>query len=193
MFKVQDHYFKKAKQEGHLARSFYKLDEINNKFRLINSNQKILDCGYAPGSWSEFISKKIGPQGILCAVDIKSPTHAFGPNVKVFQKDIRDIHQLIDLEMEDAFHLIVSDMAPNTIGIDTVDQMQQLELVQWVFNLIPVFLKKNGHLIVKVFESKDSQDFLRSQKVHFKKTDYFRPKSIRASSREVYWIGQNYG
>lgn len=192
MFKVQDHFFHKAKLEGNLARSYYKLEEIDKKFRLINSHQRLLDCGYYPGSWGQYIVKKIGNEGFLCGVDIQKPTHNLGPNARLLQKDITSIKSLEDLEVDTPFHGIVSDMAPNTTGNILVDQMSQLRLVEWVFDLVPILLKKNGYMVIKIFESADSVLLIQEKKKLFEKGNYFRPKAIRSSSKETYWIGQNY-
>ena len=89
-FKVKDHYFKKAKDENYLARSIYKLEEIDNKFKVLSKNDRVLDLGYFPGSWTQYCAKKVGPQGRVVGADIQEVNTklAILKNVKVFEKDV---------------------------------------------------------------------------------------------------------
>ncbi len=70
-FKVQDYYFKKAKEDNYLARSAYKLEEIDNKYKILSAGDRVLDLGYHPGSWTQYTSKVIGEEGIVVGCDIK--------------------------------------------------------------------------------------------------------------------------
>jgi 23S rRNA (uridine2552-2'-O)-methyltransferase len=70
-FKVQDHYFKKAKKDNFLARSVYKLEEIDQKYKVLRQNDIVLDLGYHPGSWIQYTSKVVGTNGRVVGIDIK--------------------------------------------------------------------------------------------------------------------------
>jgi 23S rRNA (uridine2552-2'-O)-methyltransferase len=83
-------------------------------------------------------------------------------------------------------------MAPNTTGIRSVDQDRSLNLVEMVFSLLPKFLKVNGNIVIKVFESNDAQIFLKQQKNRFGEFHYLRPKSVRSVSKEFFVIGKNF-
>lgn len=194
-FKVKDHYYKKAKAEKFVARSVYKLEELDRKFKILRRSNKVLDLGYFPGSWTQYSSKKIGPQGKVVGIDIQPINSQIQSlkNVTLFQKDIFSITSLEELGEEDFFDVVVSDMAPNTTGIRINDQMKSLELVEKVFNFLPLALKKGGNFAIKVFESQDAQVFLKSQKNLFNSTHFFRPKSTRAVSKEYFFIGKAYG
>ena len=83
-------------------------------------------------------------------------------------------------------------MAPNTTGIKTVDQDRSLILVEMVFSLLPKFLKPNGNMVVKVFDSHQAQMFLKDQKKMFNEYHYLKPKSTRTVSKEFFVIGKGF-
>lgn len=193
-FKVKDHYFNKAKQENYLARSIYKLEEIDKKYKVLKKGQCVLDLGYYPGSWIQYTSKVVGEKGKVVGIDIKpvnTKTQAIS-NVTVFQKDINDVKDLEELGVSDKFDCLVSDMAPNTTGIKSVDQARSLQLVEMVFYHLPNFLHDGGNFVIKVFDSHDAQMFLKEQKHLFKKYHFLKPKSTRSVSKEFFVIGIGY-
>ena len=193
-FKVKDHFFHKAKKENFLARSVYKLEEIDERFKIIKKGDQIIDLGYHPGSWIQYTSEKIGKDGIVVGSDIKEINNKLLnlPNVRLFQKDVFTIASMEELGISDQFDVVLSDMAPNTTGIQSVDQIRSLNLVEMVFSLLPRFLKPGGNLVIKVFESNDAQVFLKSQKIHFGELHNLRPKSVRSVSKEYFVIGKNF-
>jgi len=97
-----------------------------------------------------------------------------------------------DLGGDGFFDVVLSDMAPNTTGIRSVDQDRSLALVEKVFEILPVFLKENGNLVIKVFDSQGAQDYLKSQKHLFEKLNFLKPKSTRSVSKEFFVIGKKY-
>lgn len=194
MFKVKDHYFHKAKKENFLARSVYKLEEIDDRFKILSKDNQVIDLGYHPGSWIQYTSEKIGNNGLVIGADIKEiNTKLLNlKNVRLYEKDVFTINKMEELGVENLFDVVLSDMAPNTTGIRKVDQDRSLNLVEMVFSLLPRFLKINGNLVIKVFESQDAQTFLKDQKSQFKEFHYLRPKSVRSVSKEYFVIGKNY-
>ncbi len=190
-FKVQDYYFKKAKKENYLARSVYKLEEIDKKFKILKKDNLVLDLGYYPGSWTQYTSKRVGVRGHVVAVDIQDINKSLSNllNIQVFQKDVFEIRDIKDLNLATKVDVLLSDMAPNTTGIKSVDQARSLDLVVKIFEIMPTFLKKGGNTVVKIFEGPDAQTFLKSQKHLFQKMEYLRPKSTRSVSKEFFVIG----
>jgi 23S rRNA (uridine2552-2'-O)-methyltransferase len=193
-FKVKDHYFHKAKKENFLARSVYKLEEIDERFKILKKNDQVMDLGYHPGSWIQYTSEKVGEKGIVVGADIKEiNTKLLNlKNVTLFQKDVFNISNLAELAVVEQFNVVLSDMAPNTTGIRSVDQDRSLNLVEMVFSLLPFFLKPGGNLVIKVFESQNAQVYLKAQKNRFEEFHYLRPKSVRSVSKEYFVIGKNF-
>lgn len=193
-FKVKDHYFDKAKKENFLARSVYKLEEIDEKYKILKPGMLVVDFGYHPGSWIQYTSRVIGDEGRVVGIDVRELNKKLTgiKNVRVYQKDIFDIQDLKQLDVDSAFDVVLSDMAPNTTGIKSVDQARSLDLVESVFGLLPKFLKPGGNFVIKVFDSQDAQNYLKEQKNLFKEFHYLKPKSTRSISKEFFVIGKNF-
>lgn len=193
-FKVKDHYFNKAKSENFLARSVYKLEEIDEKYKILKPGMQVVDFGYHPGSWIQYVSRVIGDNGTVVGIDIRelNKTLTGIKNVRVYQKDIFDIHDLSQLGVEGQFDVVLSDMAPNTTGIKSLDQDRSLNLVESVFGLLPRFLKPGGNFVIKVFDSQFAQNYLKEQKGLFNEFHFLKPKSTRSVSKEFFVIGKNF-
>ena len=190
-FNPKDHYYHKAKKENFLARSIYKLQEIDQKYKIINKGDKIVDFGYFPGSWIQYSSSKVGPDGLVVGIDIQAVSGKLSTleNVTVFERDIFSVEDVKDLGLSDKVDVVVSDMAPNTMGVQSVDQARSLELVEKVFEILPTFLRINGNMVIKVFDGNDAQVFLKTIKRQFEKTYKLKPKSTRKISKEFFFIG----
>ena len=193
-FKVKDHYFQKAKKENFLARSIYKLEEIDQRYKIIKNGNHVLDLGYHPGSWIQYTSKQVGPDGRGIGIDIKTVNTKFShsSNVTLLEMDIDKLDSLEQLGRDRPFDVVLSDMAPNTTGIRSLDQDRSLILVEKVFQLVKNFLRPGGNVVVKVFESGHAQEFLKIQKQQFKEFHFLRPKSTRSVSKEYFVIGKGF-
>ena len=193
-FKVQDHYFKKAKKDNFLARSIYKLEEIDKKYKVISKGEAVLDLGYHPGSWIQYTANKVGENGKVVGIDVRDVNKKLFSlkNVTVFQKDIFDVTDLSTLGVDEPFDTVVSDMAPNTTGVRSVDQLRSLNLIEQVFYHLPVFLKDGGNFVIKVFDGHEAQVFLKSQRKVFKEFHFLKPKSTRSVSKEFFVIGKGF-
>ncbi len=190
-YNPRDHYFKKAKQENFAARSVFKLEEIDQRFKLLRSGQTILDLGAAPGSWSQYASKKIGAKGRVLGIDLKVIDVKL-PNAVFLQADLRDLN-LVDVfrdhGFEPPFDLVISDMAPNTTGIRMTDQARSYELCDLALDSAVKFLKKDGHFVCKLFHSDDFVPLRDRIKTLFKRFEAVRPDSTRKISKEIFLVG----
>lgn len=190
-YNPKDHYFKKAKEQNFAARSVFKLEEIDQKFKLIKSNDKVLDLGASPGSWSQYCSKKIGVHGRVLGVDL-SPVHVKLDNATFIQADLRDL-QLEEIFKEYGFDghfdLVFSDMAPKTTGIRLTDQARSFELCELAFNVAQKFLKKDGHFVCKLFHSDDFSKLRDMIKKSYTRFEAIKPDSTRKISKEIFLVG----
>ena len=196
MRKVQDHYFKKAKKENYPARSVYKLEEIQKKYRFIKSGDTVLDFGCYPGSWSIYAARVVGPKGLVVGVDlqeVKKISIAKAAEIILFCDDIMsdDIVEKLQ-ETKNNFRIVLSDIAPRTSGNKWVDQQQSLNLARRVLELAASLLGKDGNFYVKVFEGEDFKEFVDSVRKSFKTVKIVKPKSSRSESREVFVLGMGY-
>jgi len=190
-FNPRDHYFKKAKKENFAARSVYKLEEIDKKHRLLKSGDAVLDLGASPGSWSQYVSQKVGPKGRVLGVDLK-PVDVKLSNGIFVQADLRDLN-LEDVFQQKGFpppfDVVLSDMAPATTGIRITDQARSLELCELALQIALKFLKKNGHFVCKLFHSDDFQLLKKLIVQNFEKFEAVKPEATRSQSKEIFLIG----
>ena len=136
MKKIKDHYFYKAKSDGYVARSIYKLEEIDKKHKLICDGNLVIDFGCSPGSWLQYTCRKVGKKGFVLGVDIKPVNISLPKNAKFLKLDIFEAN-MINLEMNgNTVDVILSDMAPKTTGIRSVDSQRSLDLNQCVLKIV---------------------------------------------------------
>ncbi|MCX6738327.1 MAG: RlmE family RNA methyltransferase [Candidatus Parcubacteria bacterium] len=178
----QDSYFKKAKEENYPARSVYKLQEINKKYRLVKPGDFILDIGCAPGSWMIYLSEKVGRKGKVIGVDIVDLKIPLKENMKFIKGDIKELVN----NFEEKFDMIVSDAAPGTSGVHFVDVAKSLELGKAALDIVKQSLKPRGIFICKIFEGEGTAEFLKEIKTLFISVKSFRPSAVRKYSREFY-------
>jgi 23S rRNA (uridine2552-2'-O)-methyltransferase len=184
----KDRFFHQAKAEGFLARSAYKLDEIQKKFRVLRSGDLVLDLGAAPGSWSQVACKIVGPQGFVVGLDLK-PIELKAANAAFYQMDVFAFDPQI-LRGRNV-HCLLSDMAPNTTGIRNTDQARSADLAHEIFKLSDTYLSPKGNLVMKLFEGPDSEKLAKELSRRFEQSKRFKPEAVRKGSYETYFIGLN--
>jgi len=196
MRKVKDHYYEKAKKDKYPARSVYKLDEVQKKYRFLKPGQRVLDLGCHPGSWSIYASELVGGKGNVVGVDLQ---HTDLPS----QKGHAEIHWLCyDVYSDElvsmlrkqwhGFHVLLSDMAPRTTGNQYVDHQQSMRLVRRVMEIAASLLHENGTLYCKAFQGEDFPEVVRECKPLFQTVKVVKPDSSRKESREVFILGRGF-
>jgi 23S rRNA (uridine2552-2'-O)-methyltransferase len=189
-----DHFYRRAKQEGFAARSVYKLDELDAEFKLIRRGDTVIDLGCAPGSWLQYVEQKVGESGRAYGIDLLPVKVAFPPRVRVLQGDAFSV-TLSDLTAaagEDdlpAVDVVLSDMAPNTTGIRSVDAARSMALCERALEVAERVLRPGGNFVVKVLEGGDMKAFVERAKGVFDAVKIKRPKSTRDGSTETFVVG----
>jgi 23S rRNA (uridine2552-2'-O)-methyltransferase len=192
-YNPKDRFFHKAKAEGFAARSVYKLQELDQKFKILKPGQTVLDLGSSPGSWSQYASQKIGANGRLLGVDL-SPMMVSLPNAVFLQADLRDLN-LEDIFREHGFHppfdIVMSDMMAKTTGIKSADQARSLELCELALSVAQRFLKPGGTFVCKFFQSGEFGKLRADIKREFERVEALKPESTRSISKEIFLVGLN--
>ena len=173
MKNVQDHYFHRAKKEGYVARSVYKLQEIDQKHRLLKKRDRVLDLGCAPGSWLQYAARKVGSQGDVVGLDIMPVTIELPPHVNLLQSDIFE-YQTAETHWR-YFDIILSDMAPRTTGISSVDCQRSYNLCEQALHLAGQVLRPNGSLLVKMLQGDCYRSYASSFRNNFKPSKFASP------------------
>ena len=190
-YNPRDRFFLKAKEENFAARSVYKLQEIDQRFRILRSGDTVLDLGCSPGSWSQYASQKVGERGRVLGVDLKAVTVKLS-NATFIEADLRDLsleEVFVAHGFAPPFDLVISDMAPNTTGIKSADQARSLELCELAADVADRFLKPGGHFVTKFFHSNDFMDLRKRLQTMFKKVEIVKPDATRSISKEIFFVG----
>ena len=182
----QDHYTRQAKKERFPARSVYKLQEIQQKYRLIKNGDKVLDLGCAPGSWLLYAAKLTGAKGQVVGVDLKPVTDHVPGHV---QLNTADVFSLDANSLGTDFKVVLSDMAPATTGRKDVDAARSYNLCQAALSIAQSVLLPGGSFVCKIFQGPDFKAFAEVVRAGFNEQKIFKPRSSRKASREIYIIG----
>jgi len=188
--KWEDHYARRARDEKWLARSVYKLDEIDEKFKLMAQGHRVLDLGCYPGSWSQYALKKIGPKGDVVGVDLQEPDHLSAPNFRFIKSDVLRLDVAWLAKEIGARDVVISDLAPMTTGVKLTDVSRSVALARRALEIALTLLRENGHFLCKVFEGEDLKAFRNGLKKYFDEVRIIRPSAVRKGSKEVFVLGR---
>lgn len=200
---VNDTYVKLAKKEGYRARAAYKLQEIDEAFRLIKPGDLVVDLGSAPGAWSQYARRRMSPRtatgggaavgalnGRIIALDMLPMEPVEG--VLFLQGDFRedDVMQRLTLELQGSkVDLVVSDMAPNLSGIESADSARIEHLVELALEFATAHLKPQGALVAKVFHGGGYDQLVKRFRETFELVKPIKPKASRDRSSETFLVG----
>ena len=193
--KLHDQYFKLAKAQGYLARSAYKLIEIDDRFKLFGTKRskpiRVLDVGCAPGSWLQVAAQRCPPSSSIVGIDLKAITHPMPSHISTLVGDIEKTDPRMVREAAGGwFDLVLSDMAPNTTGHG--DDSKSAHLCRSLLDLLPGLLGPRGNFAMKILEGQEYRLVLGHTKKRFREARGFKPKASRDASREIYIIGKSF-
>ncbi|MEM1329043.1 MAG: RlmE family RNA methyltransferase [Planctomycetota bacterium] len=192
---LHDRYFKQAKRDGYLARSAYKLLEIDDRKKLLRRGMRALDLGCAPGSWLQVLSERVGPGGAVVGIDLLPVRGSFPSNVRTVQADFlgSSAADLLPPGPDGSpvlFDAVVSDMAPNTSGHG--DDLRSAGLIRDVLAALPALLRPGGVFTAKIFEGAELRPVIGETRAVFGDARAFKPKACRDVSRETYIVAKGY-
>ena len=189
----RDPYVQRARKEGWRSRAVFKLEQIDQKERLLKPGMVCVDLGSAPGGWSQYLTQKLDGRARIIATDIL-PMDAL-PDVEFIEGDFREdeiFQKLLMAVGEEGADLVISDMAPNITGTKVVDQPRSMYLVELALDMARQVLKPGGSLVCKVFQGEGFDEFVRDARNSFERVRVIKPKASRSGSREVYLVARNF-
>ncbi len=189
---MRDPFVKQAHKDGYRSRAAFKLIEIDDKFHLIKNAKCIVDIGAAPGGWSQLLSQRSSDDARIAAIDLLQ----FSPldKVKQFFGDFEDEknQQAIIKYLGQKADLIVSDIAPSTMGHAQTDHLRMMRLVRSAYTFTENVLREGGCFVAKIFQGGQEKAFLEQLKKDFDKAMFFKPKASRSLSVEIYVVAMGY-
>jgi 23S rRNA (uridine2552-2'-O)-methyltransferase len=195
---VNDPWVKLAHKEGYRARAAYKLKEIDESLGLIRPGHHVVDLGSTPGAWSQYVRRKLSPQGAavgelngsIIAIDLLPMDPIEG--VQFLQGDFREdavLSRLEELVGGRKLDVVVSDMAPNLSGVESVDAARISHLIELAVDFAQSHLKPEGALVTKVFHGSGYTQLVQLFKDTFKVVKAIKPKASRDRSSETFLVG----
>jgi len=196
---ASDPYVAKAQKEGYRARAAFKIIEMDEKYHFFRNGQVVVDLGAAPGSWSQYVARKY-PNSKIFAMDLLEikPIN----NVEFYQGDFTTDEAL--LWLEDKLNLsheeagqgtadvVMSDMAPNTVGHKKTDHIRQMVLLEYALDFAIRALKNGGTFIAKSFTGGTTNDLLKQIKEHFETVHHIKPPASRKDSVEMFIVAMGF-
>ena len=180
-----DFFVTKALKEGYFSRAAFKLLEIDKKYKFIEKSKNILEVGAAPGSWSQVVIKKNSNANLYAfdLLDMKFSHH----KIKFYKEDFLTFdYKKLPLN----FDLILSDIAPNTTGHQSTDH---LRIASMIFDIISILNKislPSSSFVFKIWKGSEEADIVKLLKTMYKKVSYFKPKSSRGESSEIFIVAE---
>ena len=182
-----DQFVKKAKQLGYVNRAAFKLEEIEQKYNIIENSKEILELGSSPGGWTQVILNNNTNPKITC-FDLL--------DMKINNQDIifyrEDFLKYNFNNIKNKFDLVLSDVAPNTTGHQSTDHLRISQLIYEVIDRLEIILKNQGSFIFKIWKGEEEKEIIKMLKKIFDKVEYFKPKSSRQESSEIFIISRGF-
>ena len=188
-----DPYVKRAHEEGWRSRAAFKLEEIARAERLLKPGMMVVDLGAAPGGWSQYVARALGGKGRVIALDVLEMPAL--PGVEFIQGDFSEdavLERLLASLGGERADLVLSDMAPNMMGIADVDHDRSMHLVDLAVEFAGHALRPGGDLLMKVFQGREFQPLVTRLRRQFETVKLRKPKASRARSAEVYVLARGY-
>ena len=183
----KDPFVIKAQQKGLLSRAAFKLIEIENKFKLINNSKNILELGASPGSWSQVIIN-LNSKAIITAIDIIEMKFNHS-NIKFYKNDFLNI----DFKaFNKKYDLILSDISPNTTGHKSTDHLRICSYIFDIIDILDLIANRNSSFVTKIWKGKEEDLIIKKLKNKYNQVSYFKPKSSRKDSSEIFIVAQNF-
>ena len=182
-----DQFVKKAKQFGYINRAAFKLKEIEQKYKIIEHSREILELGSSPGGWTQVILNYNSKTNITCfdLLDMKMNNQ----RIAFFKEDFLKYNFT---NFKNKFDLVLSDVAPNTTGHQSTDHLRISQLIYEVIDRLEIILKKQGSFIFKIWKGEEEKEIIKMLKKIFDKVEYFKPKSSRQESSEIFIISRGF-
>ena len=182
-----DQFVKKAKQLGYINRAAFKLEEIEQKYKIIENSKEILELGSSPGGWTQVILNYNSKTNITCfdLLDMKINNQ----RIDFYREDFLKYNFT---NLKNKFDLVLSDVAPNTTGHQSTDHLRISQLIYEVIDRLEIILKKQGSFIFKIWKGEEEKEIIKMLKKIFDKVEYFKPKSSRQESSEIFIISRGF-
>lgn len=186
-----DAYVKRAQTGGWRSRAVFKLESIQRRDHILKPGMTVVDLGAAPGGWSQYAAQVLGGRGRVLALDVLPMEPMNG--VEILQGDFTDaaILESLKIRLEGRpVDLVLSDMAPNISGEESVDQPRAMHLAELALAFAKPVLGPRGAFLVKLFQGAGFAAYMQELRRSFQSVVARKPPASRSRSRELYLLAR---
>ncbi|XP_037922556.1 rRNA methyltransferase 2, mitochondrial isoform X2 [Hermetia illucens] len=199
---LSDPYVEKAKIMNYRCRSAFKLLEIDDKYKIMKPGDVVIDCGAAPGSWTQIAATRTNasgakshlPKGTVVSVDVLQFHPVAGAitlggmdfTLPTAQEKIRSI--LAGKQI----NCVLSDMAPNATGVRLLDQENITRFCYSVLKFAVSMAAANSNLVVKVWDNAEVPKLEADMLRFYDNVKRIKPRSSRSNSSEFFLLGRGF-
>ncbi len=189
---LNDPYVAEAKRLGYRSRAAFKLIQLDEKYHFLGKGKTIVDLGCAPGGWTQIAAIKNKGSGQIIGMDLL-PTEPIEGAI-LLQQDFtnNDAPQMLKNLLHGPADVVMSDMAANTTGVQNIDHLRTLGLVEMAYEFAKEVLAIGGIFIAKVFQGGTESNLLSDMRRHFSKVSHYKPDASRQDSVEMYVVAQGF-
>ena len=189
---LNDPYVAEARRQGLRSRAAFKLQQLDERFRLLRPGMRVVDLGCAPGGWSQVAAERVGPSGAVVGIDL-SETDSL-PGATLLHGDFRDPEAMaaIRAALGGPADLVLSDMAAPATGHAPTDHLRIVALAEDAFALAQTLLRPGGAFVAKVFQGGAEGALLAALKQSFAELRHAKPAASRAESAETYVVAKGF-
>ena len=194
-----DPYVARAHRDGYRARAAYKLIEMDERFHFLKNGQVVVDLGAAPGSWTQYVTRQY-PRSRVFAMDLLEITPI--PGVEFYQGDfttdaaldwlVQKLNLPVDATQNGTVDVVLSDMAPNTVGHKKTDHLRQMVLLEYAFDFAQRALKPGGTMVVKSFTGGTTGELIKQINTKFETVHHIKPPASRKDSVEMFIVAMGF-
>jgi 23S rRNA (uridine2552-2'-O)-methyltransferase len=189
-----EHYYKMAKKQNYRSRASYKLKQLNKRFKIIKSGDKVVDLGAAPGGWSQIALEAVGENGSVVGVDLEWIRPLDNENFFTVRGDFTDAETLEEVKslINGTAQVIISDASPKLCGIKDIDNFRSADLADNALKVCDHLLMQGGNFVLKVFQGEEFDNTVKNIKERFKTVKTTKPPSSRKGSVEMYVVAKGF-
>lgn len=189
---LNDPYVAESKRMGYRSRAAFKLIQLDEKFHFLGKGKRIVDLGCAPGGWTQIAAMRNKGSGEIVGMDLL-PTEPINGAI-LLQQDFTSADAADKLKslLHGPADVVMSDMAANTTGVQNIDHLRTIGLVELAYEFAKEVLAEGGIFIAKVFQGGTEGNLLNDMKKHFTKVSHYKPDASRQDSVETYVVAQGF-
>lgn len=194
---LNDPYVAAAQRAGLRSRAAFKLEDLDEKFKFLKPNMRVVELGAAPGGWTQVLVSRLGTENPnskakIVAIDLQEMAPVTGAEVMLLDFMDDDAPDILKKALGGQADAVLSDMAPKITGHANTDHIRIMGLAETAYDFAKEVLAPGGCFVSKVFQGGTEKTLLADMKRSFTQVRHAKPPSSRAESAEMFVVAQNY-